>query len=457
MSKRTNLRRELGMLLYGQPLTRRPRFGIFDATLNPIHYGHLLSAQWVRWGAGLDKMMFCTAGTPPNPKADVLPPEDRHDLTILGTMGNQHFEPCRVNLHSSGMSYAANAVERVIELYGGNIDPYFVVSSEYLNPQHQWYIRDWVLGKELFRMVKNIIVFPRENDTMEQIAAWAKLVPECKVRPVWTPHQPLSSTMIREWWKSGRSIWYTTPWRVQQQIEKERHWLSRGQKPYTPNACEDDDVKAVAIFPGQFDPISYSDLLRGEYARQEKGLDRVIYVPSSRPPNNPGIITPAEARYEMALAGTLGNPYFRAHRVEVDRDGMSYTYLTVEHFRAVYGKDVQLYVIINSDFLNPKNRHHLTKWGSADKLFKMVKFLAFPNDWTQMEETKRWASQIPNADIEVIYAPSLHITQADIRELVRLGRTTMYTTPADVQDVIYRRGLYRDRNTPAPGTVIMPD
>jgi nicotinate-nucleotide adenylyltransferase len=444
MAKIKNLRKHLGMTLYGKPLTRRPRFGIYGGQFDPIHYGHLLCAQWTRWTEKLDKVLFVTCGESPNDKPDSLSANDRHDMVVAATANNPFFEASRSDIRQKGTSYMINTVQGVIDEWGEDIDLFVMISAEYLNPAHKYHLPKWVGADQLFA-IKNLsfLVFPREGITIEKIQEWAKLVPQARIKPLFAPSPPLSSTMIRQWVAQGRSIWYSTTWDVQQIIAKKGHYMKPGQAPYRPEAPALADVKRVGIYPGQFDPIGYGDLLRGEWARQELDLDRVAFVTSANPPNNRTIRDTAEDRHDMVVAATAGNPYFDAWRTDVDSGKVSYTLQTVQEARQRFGKDVELFVIISSAYLDPKHPFTLKKWMGAEELFKMCKFIAIPNGWTDIEQAKTWAKRVPNADIQVVYAPSIPVSSEDIRGLVADGDPTLYCTPGDVQQLISKKGLYR--------------
>ena len=62
----------------------------------------------------------------------------------------------------------------------------------------------------------------------------------------------------------GRSIWYSTPWNVQQIIHKKGHYTKPDQAPYKHAAPPVSEIKRVGLYPGAFDPINYGDLLRAE-------------------------------------------------------------------------------------------------------------------------------------------------------------------------------------------------
>ncbi|HEY9774529.1 MAG TPA: nicotinate-nicotinamide nucleotide adenylyltransferase [Planktothrix sp.] len=440
--KNDSLREHLGRTLYGRPLQRRPRIAIYQGSFE-IHYGHLLCAQWVRFTKNIDKVLFCTVGKSPN-KQYSLPAEDRHELVVAATAANPFFEASRIDIDQKGVSFMNDTVQEVLRRYGTDIDLSVLISSEYMNPDFEYFLPRWTGAKEMFA-VKNLtfLVFPRDGITVEQIEKWAGLIPEARIEALHAPSPPLSSSMIRQWVSQGRSIWYTTPWCVQQLMNKKRHFLPPGQEPYKHEPVPLSEVKEIGIYPGAFDPIHYGDLLRAEWARQEHKLDRVIFVPSATPPNNQKVFASAEDRFEMAVAATADNPFFDVWRTEIESGkAVSYTLPTVMEARRKFGENVGLSVLLASKYLDPKNPHHLSTWMGAEELFKLCKFIVFPRDWSEIEQVNRWAKRVPNASIEVVYAPKQPLDSEDLRDMVAKGFPLQYTTPFDVQQTIYKKGLY---------------
>lgn len=68
------------------------RLGIMGGTFDPIHYGHLVTAEQARESLDLDAVLFMPAGSPAF-KLDkpVTPAEDRYAMTVLATAANPAF------------------------------------------------------------------------------------------------------------------------------------------------------------------------------------------------------------------------------------------------------------------------------------------------------------------------------------------------------------------------------
>lgn len=417
------------------------RVGIYGGTFDPPHYGHLLCAEWTREWFQLDRVLFVTSGNPPNKQIGPLRAEERHEMVVAAVADNPGFEACRVELEQCGKSYTLLTVQNIRAQYDDDVELFYIMSSEYLNPEHEWYLPRWMGSRELFAMC-HFLVFPRDRWDVEQTREWAALIPEARIDVAFAPSPPLSSTLIRDMVAEGKSIWYTTPWAVQQIVRKKGHY----RKETTPALQVDLPInppRRIGIYGGQFDPIHYGHLLRAEWTRQQCALDRVLFVTSANPPNNKNAFATAEARHQMVVAAVAENPYFEASRMDLDRRSISYAILNVEQVREQYGASSEIFVLISSDYLDPSNSWHLNNWLESRRLFKLVQFLVLPRNDGDMEKIRYWANLVPDASIEIVYAPAAPVTGELIRQRVQRGLSIRYTAPWAVQQSIERNELYK--------------
>lgn len=428
------------------------RIGLYDGTFSPIHYGHLICAERTRQVKGLDLVLFLTCGNPPN-KAGVLDAEVRHEMVVATVSDNPQFEASRIRIKQKGVGYTLMAVEQVKEQYGDDVELFYLTSSEYLDPNHKWFMGKWTGGKELFKLV-TILVFPRDKHEVAKIQEWSKLIPEARIEAIEVPSPELSSTMIRESVAMGRSIWYRLPWVTQQMIAKYGIYRT-ADTPAVPalRAIELDNIKHVGIYGGQFDPIHYGHLLLAEWAREEYGMDVVEFVTAATPPHNKKAAESAEARHEMVVAATADNPNFRTSRVDLDRGTTSYALLTVNDMRLKYGENVELSMFIAADYLRPDFEWRLNEWMGFEELTGKARFLFFPTGDVSYEQAVKWAKlmkkKAPQARIEVMKAPRPNVSSAMLRSWVSRGESIAYTTPWSVQQIIRKRKLYGEESSSA--------
>src|SRR5262245_2354015 len=93
-----------------------------------------------------------------------------------------------------------------------------------------------------------------------------------------------------------------------------------------------------AIFGGTFDPVHLGHLAIAEQAIDELGLDGVLWLPAGTQPDKAGRpVTDAHHRTAMVELAIAGNPRFRVSRVEIEREGPSYSVDTVRLLTAADG------------------------------------------------------------------------------------------------------------------------
>ena len=99
------------------------------------------------------------------------------------------------------MSWALTAVDGLEQQFP-NAEVSFGISGEYLDPNHRWWLKNWIGGAELFKR-SVATIFPRGDQSVEQLRDWAKLVPEARIDVHYAPDLPVSATQIRRSSQTG--------------------------------------------------------------------------------------------------------------------------------------------------------------------------------------------------------------------------------------------------------------
>ena len=100
---------------------------------------------------------------------------------------------------------------------------------------------------------------------------------------------------------------------------------------------------------GTFDPVHHGHLVAASEVASVFGLDEVIFVPTGQPWQKlERVVSPAEHRYLMTVIATASNPRFTVSRVDIDRDGPTYTIDTLRDL-AAQRSDAELYFITGRD------------------------------------------------------------------------------------------------------------
>ena len=188
---------------------------------------------------------------------------------------------------------------------------------------------------------------------------------------------------------------------------------------------------------GTFDPIHYGHLVTAEEALWQFGLDEVVFVPTGQPWMKERDVSPAEDRYLMTVIAVSSNPHFSVSRVEIDREGPTYTVETLRMLHKQYGDDAELFFITGADAIL-----EIFQWKDSDEALELAHFIAATRpgyDIGRFEAT----APTRNPNVSVMTVPALAISSTDIRDRVREGRPIRYLLPEGVKTFIERQELYR--------------
>lgn len=178
----------------------------------------------------------------------------------------------------------------------------------------------------------------------------------------------------------------------------------------------------IAIVGGSFDPIHAGHIQMANYSIQTLKVDEVWFMPTSSTPLKNRNLTMNQQRLAMIDLVTQKNPRFKVCTLELEREGKSYTYDTLNELKKVY-PDHEFYWIIGNDQLM-----QFEKWYKADELVKMAHFVCFERDG-QLTGSKY--------DITCMKMPPVPVSSSEIR----MGNKLNYL-PEEVLHYIYHNRLY---------------
>lgn len=109
------------------------RVGVMGGTFDPIHNGHLVAAAQVAQRFELTEVAFVPTGQPWQKDPDaVSPAEDRFRMTLLATVANPLFTVSRVDIDRGGPTFAVDTLRDLADIYGDDVDFYFITGSDAL-------------------------------------------------------------------------------------------------------------------------------------------------------------------------------------------------------------------------------------------------------------------------------------------------------------------------------------
>nr|WP_281283947.1 nicotinate-nucleotide adenylyltransferase [Glutamicibacter creatinolyticus] len=195
----------------------------------------------------------------------------------------------------------------------------------------------------------------------------------------------------------------------------------------------------LGVMGGTFDPIHNGHLVAASEVAAEYDLDEVVFVPTGEPWQKADRkVTPAEQRYLMTVIATASNPRFTVSRVDIDREGPTYTIDTLRDLRAER-PEAELFFITGADAMS-----QIMSWKNADELWNQAHFVGVTRPGHQMPEV----AQSSASELEI---PALSISSTDCRARVGQGKPVWYLVPDGVVQYIAKYGLYTE-SQPESGT-----
>jgi nicotinate-nucleotide adenylyltransferase len=198
------------------------KIGLFGGTFNPVHLGHLRSAEEIREKFNLSKIIFIPAHIPPHKKTRITPADHRFEMVKLSILGNPFFEVSEIELKRQGSSYSFETIDYFNNLFENKAELFFIIGLDAFREIHTW------KRYPHFFSACNFIIMSRPG--LSDIAS-EKIIPHdavkdftfndanqcyvhrsgycvyfCKITLL-----EISSTVIRRRLKEGKSIKYLVP------------------------------------------------------------------------------------------------------------------------------------------------------------------------------------------------------------------------------------------------------
>lgn len=196
----------------------------------------------------------------------------------------------------------------------------------------------------------------------------------------------------------------------------------------------------TGIMGGTFNPIHNAHLMIASFAKEEFGLDRILFMTSGNPPHKKGKkLVDAQLRHQMMQAAIAGNPDFIAEDYEVRRGEYSYTAETLHFLKQKYPED-QLYFIIGGDSLRD-----LPTWYRPEEILNLATILAFARSFDfDMGQAIHTAQEKCGGEIFQVHAPVMEFSSSLIRSRIAQGKSVRYLLPDAVLEMIRKYHLYEE-------------
>ncbi len=215
----------------------------------------------------------------------------------------------------------------------------------------------------------------------------------------------------------------------------------------------------AGIFGGTFNPVHYGHLRTAEEVREYLGFDKILFIPSRKPPLKSKNIAEPEHRIEMVRLAISDNPFFQLSDIEYKIPGKSYTVKTILALKKQYPASEFHFILGIDAFLD------LPNWWHPEELISLIDFVILPRPGFSISLLKNspflMTNQKKMKDFEksskrylevklknrrqavILKVTPLEISSTEIRSHIKLNRSIKYLLPQDVQSYIISNKLYK--------------
>jgi nicotinate-nucleotide adenylyltransferase len=216
------------------------RIGLFGGTFDPIHWGHLRSAEEVSETFGLDHVVFIPASIPPHKRGQTTTPaRDRLAMVRLAVAKNPRFKVSTVEMTRPGVSYSIDTVRHFVQTKHPGDSLFFIIGLDAFRE-----IGSWKNFADIFPLCDFIVTSrpgSKDSDPLRGTGVAVKKLfcYDFKQRNYrhWSGSHvyfikltdiAISASEIRGLVKEGKSIRYLVPLQVENYIKK--HGLYRNRR-----------------------------------------------------------------------------------------------------------------------------------------------------------------------------------------------------------------------------------
>lgn len=196
---------------------------------------------------------------------------------------------------------------------------------------------------------------------------------------------------------------------------------------------------AIGVLGSAFNPPHLGHLALAQEAHFQLGLDEVVLVPTGHAPHKRMADDPGrEARMEMTRLAAADDSRFSVSSLEVDREGPSYTYETLEAL-AEERADRELVFVMGADAAVG-----LESWRKPERVVELASVAVARRAGVSDPEVATVMRSLGCEDrATMLEMPQFGVSSSAVRERAGQRRPLRYLVPDAVSSFIEEKGIYR--------------
>ena len=201
---------------------------------------------------------------------------------------------------------------------------------------------------------------------------------------------------------------------------------------------------------GTFDPPHIGHLIVACEALWQLRLDEVILVPARTPPHKPAVIAPPEQRAEWLERAIEGRPGLSVSRLELDREGPSYTADTMEAI-AAQNPGAELWFVLGADQLAG-----VPGWRDPERILSVARLGVVAREASAgtepCESLGELADRVAPGRCDFIPMPVIGVSSTMIRARIARGEPIGHLVPAPVEEALRGYGATTSARVGGPSS-----
>ena len=195
---------------------------------------------------------------------------------------------------------------------------------------------------------------------------------------------------------------------------------------------------AIGVLGSAFNPPHLGHLALAQEALWQLGLSEVILVPTGEAPHKRIVDDPGrELRLAMTRLAAADDPRFSVSTLQVDRQGPSYTYETLELLGRERG-DAELVFVMGADAAVG-----LESWRESERVIELAQLaIARRAGIADAEVGAVLRSLDAVGRATMLEMPQFGVSSSAVRERAAAGRPLRYLVPEPVARFVEEKGIY---------------
>ena len=195
----------------------------------------------------------------------------------------------------------------------------------------------------------------------------------------------------------------------------------------------------IGVLGSAFNPPHLGHLALAQEALWQLGLSEVVLVPTGQAPHKRIADDPGrELRMTMTRLAAADDSRFSVSSLEVEREGPSYTYETLEMLAEEKG-DTELVFVMGADAAVG-----LESWRNPERVVELARIaVARRAGVSEPDVVAAMRSLGAGERVTMLEMPQFGVSSSAVRERAASGRPLRYLVPEPVARFIEEKGLYR--------------